>query len=36
LAEAADAVIATGDDDLLGADLIRRAITARQPLDRIA
>jgi len=36
LAEAADAVIVTGDDDLLGADLIRRAITPRQLLDRIA
>ena len=36
LAEAADAVIVTGDDDLLDADLTRRAITPRQLLDLIA
>lgn len=36
LAEAADAVIVTGDDDLLDADLTRRTITPRQLLDWIA
>lgn len=36
LAEAADAVIVTGDDDLLGTGLTRPAITPRDLLERIA
>ena len=35
LADAADAMIVTGDDDLLSADLHPRAITPRQLLDRL-
>lgn len=36
LAEAADALIVTGDEDLLGARLTPPAITPRQLLERIA
>ena len=36
LAEAADAVIVTGDDDLLSAGLTQPAITPRDLLERIA
>ena len=36
LAEAADAVIVTGDDDLLSAALTQPAITPRDLLERIA
>jgi uncharacterized protein len=36
LAEAADAVVVTGDDDLLHAGLTPRAITPRDLLERLA
>jgi putative PIN family toxin of toxin-antitoxin system len=35
LSEAAEAVLVTGDADLLEADLVPRAITPRDPLDRL-